>query len=214
MTDDRTARHGWPRTPPTHDAVPANGSVYSSSSSSHDTVPPVHDGVLPDHGTIPPARDAVPPPYQHTGPPPYQHTATSQTQDTVAPPFRDAVPPSFQHTAAVPPQDTVRLDEAARPAWSGPRHEAASGWREPVDHRGTHGSPPAQPGTTARATGSRPDASPWNWLLLVPIVVPLLPVLYNRMEPQLLGLPFFYWCQLAFAFLATGVIAVVHFKVR
>ena len=51
-------------------------------------------------------------------------------------------------------------------------------------------------------------------LLLIPIVVPLMPVLYNRIEPTLLGLPFFYWGQLSFAFLASVIIAVVHRKVR
>jgi len=56
----------------------------------------------------------------------------------------------------------------------------------------------------------RADASPWHWLLLVPIVLPLLPPLYNRMEPRLLGLPFFYWCQLAFAGVAALTTAIVH----
>jgi hypothetical protein len=56
----------------------------------------------------------------------------------------------------------------------------------------------------------RPDASRWHWLLLIPIVLPLLPPLYNRMEPRFLGLPFFYWCQLAFAGLAAMIVAIVH----
>jgi hypothetical protein len=49
---------------------------------------------------------------------------------------------------------------------------------------------------------------------LLPIVVPLVPALYNHIEPRLLGLPFFYWGQLAFAFLASSVIAFVHRRVR
>lgn len=56
----------------------------------------------------------------------------------------------------------------------------------------------------------RADASRWHLLLFIPIVLPLLPPIYNRMEPRLLGLPFFYWCQLGFAFLAAVTIAVVH----
>jgi Protein of unknown function (DUF3311) len=43
----------------------------------------------------------------------------------------------------------------------------------------------------------RTDRSPWNWLLLVPLLVTLYPPLYNRRTPELLGLPFFYWYQLA-----------------
>ena len=60
----------------------------------------------------------------------------------------------------------------------------------------------------------RADASRWHWLLLIPIVVPLLPPLYNRMEPRLLGLPFFYWCQLAFAGLAALTTVIVHLATK
>jgi hypothetical protein len=49
----------------------------------------------------------------------------------------------------------------------------------------------------------RTDRSPWNWLLAVPIVVPLLTFLYNADEPRLFGFPKFYWLQ--FAFIALGV---------
>ncbi|GIE31133.1 hypothetical protein Ait01nite_041780 [Actinoplanes italicus] len=60
----------------------------------------------------------------------------------------------------------------------------------------------------------RPDADRRNWLLLIPIVLPLVPAFYNRVEPAFLGLPFFYWCQLGFAFLASSVIAYVHLRTR
>lgn len=51
----------------------------------------------------------------------------------------------------------------------------------------------------------RSDRSPWNWLLAVPIIVPLLVPLYNRHDPELFGWPFFYWIQLAFV--ALGVLS-------
>ena len=60
--------------------------------------------------------------------------------------------------------------------------------------------PPTGPSAPARS-----DRSPWNWLLLVAVVVPLLVPLYNRVEPTLFGWPFFYWVQLAFVPL--GVLA-------
>ncbi len=102
---------------------------------------------------------------------------------------------------------------------SAPRHGAAhrtgsgtgsgtgtgTGERWPVADR----RPPPAAGRTRRL-----DASRWHWLLLVPIVVPLVPGLYNRLEPTLFGLPFFIWSQLGFAFLASAVIAFVHLKVR
>ncbi|MFF5207791.1 DUF3311 domain-containing protein [Streptosporangium sp. NPDC000396] len=50
----------------------------------------------------------------------------------------------------------------------------------------------------------RSDRSPWNWLLIIPIILPLLPFLFNFDEPRLFGFPRFYWLQLAF--IAVGVI--------
>jgi hypothetical protein len=59
---------------------------------------------------------------------------------------------------------------------------------------------PAPEGERARG-GARPprrtDRSAWNWLLLVPLLVTLYPPLYNRDTPELFGIPFFYWYQLA-----------------
>lgn len=52
------------------------------------------------------------------------------------------------------------------------------------------------------------------WLLVIPTVAPLAVPLYNRMEPQLLGVPFFFWYQLACAVLATVVISIVYLGVR
>ena len=40
--------------------------------------------------------------------------------------------------------------------------------------------------------------------------MPLLVPLYNRMEPRLLGLPFFYWYQLACVLLAIVIVVGVH----
>ena len=56
----------------------------------------------------------------------------------------------------------------------------------------------------------RTDRSPWNWLLLIPIVVPLLTPLYNHDEPRLAGFPMFYWLQLAFILLGVGTTTIVY----
>ena len=61
------------------------------------------------------------------------------------------------------------------------------------------------PEAPAAMAPRRSDRSPWNWLLIVPIVVPLLVPLYNRRSPELLGWPFFYWVQLVFV--AVGVVS-------
>ncbi len=60
----------------------------------------------------------------------------------------------------------------------------------------------------------RSDRSPWNWLLLIPIVVPLMVPLYNRAEPALFGWPFFYWVQLAFVPLGVVTTVIVYRATR
>ncbi|MET7402208.1 DUF3311 domain-containing protein [Dactylosporangium sp. NPDC005572] len=54
----------------------------------------------------------------------------------------------------------------------------------------------------------------WYALLSVPTVAPLLVPLYNRADPTLWGVPFFYWYQLACAVLAIVVISVVYLATR
>ncbi|GAA3163400.1 hypothetical protein GCM10010466_62990 [Planomonospora alba] len=58
--------------------------------------------------------------------------------------------------------------------------------------------------------GERSDHSPWNRLLIVPIVLPLLPFLFNADEPRLLGFPLFYWLQLAFIAVGVATTTVVY----
>jgi uncharacterized protein DUF3311 len=67
--------------------------------------------------------------------------------------------------------------------------------------------PPAPVPFPAASPGGRTDRNPWNWLLLIPIVLPLLTFIYNRETPMLFGFPFFFWFQLLFAPIAvvTGV---------
>ncbi|MFI0481149.1 DUF3311 domain-containing protein [Actinomadura sp. 9N215] len=58
-------------------------------------------------------------------------------------------------------------------------------------------------------SGGRSDRSAWNWLLLVPVAVPLMTFLYNSDEPRLAGFPAFYWIQLSFILLGvTGTVVV------
>ena len=75
---------------------------------------------------------------------------------------------------------------------------------------------PTPPPTTSSggAAPRRSDRSPWNWLLLVPIVIPLLVPLFNRREPELFGWPFFYWFQLALVALGVVTTVVVYRATR
>jgi Protein of unknown function (DUF3311) len=67
----------------------------------------------------------------------------------------------------------------------------------------------AQPAEAVRAQ-KRSDHSPWNWLLLVPIVLPLLTPIYNRDSPRLWGFPAFYWLQLLFIFVGVITTTLVY----
>ncbi|MEV0203234.1 DUF3311 domain-containing protein [Nonomuraea sp. NPDC050691] len=58
------------------------------------------------------------------------------------------------------------------------------------------------------------DRSPWYWLLLVPIVIPLMTFLYNADEPRLFGFPLFYWLQIAFIALGVGTTTLVYRMTR
>jgi hypothetical protein len=56
---------------------------------------------------------------------------------------------------------------------------------------------------------------PWPWsLLCVPFVALLLPQIYNRPEPALLGLPFFYWYQLAWVVVTSVLLGIVVYLTR
>lgn len=52
--------------------------------------------------------------------------------------------------------------------------------------------------------------SRWHWLLVVPVLVPLLVFLYNGKDPRLLGFPRFYWLQLAFILLGVATTTLVY----
>jgi uncharacterized membrane protein HdeD (DUF308 family) len=74
-------------------------------------------------------------------------------------------------------------------------------------------TPPGDP-ATGEVAPRRSDRSPWNWLLLVPIVVVLLVPLYNHLDPKLGGFPLFYWLQLAFVALGVATTALVYRMTR
>src|SRR5690242_14256940 len=60
----------------------------------------------------------------------------------------------------------------------------------------------------------RSDRSPWNWLLLIPILVPLIVPLYNAVDPMWGGWPRFYWLQMVFVALGVGTTTLVYRMTR
>jgi Protein of unknown function (DUF3311) len=78
-------------------------------------------------------------------------------------------------------------------------------------------SPPIEPARPQRRPGPnqrRADRSPWNWLLVVPVVFCLMTPLYNRTTPSFLGFPAFYWLQLLFVFVGVASTGTVYLMTR
>ena len=78
----------------------------------------------------------------------------------------------------------------------------------------TTASGPPLDGATEQVAPPRSDRSPWNWLLLVGIVLPLLVPIYNKVEPTLFGWPFFYWFQLLLVGVGVLVTSIVYRMTR
>ena len=77
---------------------------------------------------------------------------------------------------------------------------------EPAEPAQAESAPPAE----AVSAAKRSDHSPWNWLLLIPIVLPLVTAIYNRDAPRLWGFPAFYWIQLLFIFVGVATTTLVY----
>jgi hypothetical protein len=71
-------------------------------------------------------------------------------------------------------------------------------------------------GAARRGNGARPRPGHrgWYWLLLLPLVGTLIPTIYNDADPTLIGIPFFYWYQLAWILISVACTAVVYRKTR
>jgi hypothetical protein len=54
----------------------------------------------------------------------------------------------------------------------------------------------------------------WYWLLLIPIIGTLIPPIYNKLDPELIGIPFFYWYQLAWVPISVTLTLVVYRQTR
>ena len=54
----------------------------------------------------------------------------------------------------------------------------------------------------------------WSWwylLFVIQFAVALWPPLYNKIEPTLMGIPFFYWFQLLWVIVSAVFTAIVYF---
>jgi hypothetical protein len=68
----------------------------------------------------------------------------------------------------------------------------------------------AEPESPETVPAARSDRSPWNWLLLIPIVLPVLTFLFNHDAPRLFGFPSFYWLQFLFILVGVATTSLVY----
>ncbi len=54
----------------------------------------------------------------------------------------------------------------------------------------------------------------WLLLLVPAVIVPLIVPIYNSVNPELAGIPFFYWFQFLWIIVSSVLIGIVYFAVR
>jgi uncharacterized protein DUF3311 len=81
--------------------------------------------------------------------------------------------------------------------------------QEPPNARNNNPAPGA--GTAAPR---RINASPWSWLLVLPFIGVLVPAFYNKKDPELGGVPFFYWYQMLWIVISVAVTIIVYRATR
>jgi hypothetical protein len=69
------------------------------------------------------------------------------------------------------------------------------------------------PTTSSSGSGSNLRWSAWNLLLLIPLLWLITPI-YNKTEPTLIGMPFFYWFLLAGIPVAAICTSIVYVKTK
>jgi len=68
--------------------------------------------------------------------------------------------------------------------------------------------------TPERSTPTSAHSSWWSLLLLIPFVALLWVPFYNRLDPTLFGVPFFYWYQFVWVILTSLIIVIVDSLTR
>ena len=67
-----------------------------------------------------------------------------------------------------------------------------------------------QRNTSKRDGPPGPRETRWTWLLLIPLLGTLIVPRYNTRDPELFGLPFFYWYQMVWIPVSVLVTVVVY----
>jgi hypothetical protein len=76
------------------------------------------------------------------------------------------------------------------------------------------GEQPVSRGDAARGVPSGDRNHSWYWLFLIPFVFTMLPWIYNTDSPELFGMPFFYWYQMAWVPVTVVITVFVYLKTK
>jgi Na+-driven multidrug efflux pump len=61
-----------------------------------------------------------------------------------------------------------------------------------------------------RISGRNGRRGLWYWGFLIPLALVVCVPLYNRVEPSLWGLPFFYWVQMLFVVIGAVITGAIY----
>jgi hypothetical protein len=68
-------------------------------------------------------------------------------------------------------------------------------------------------GGSAAGSGPKHERNKgWYWLFVLPLVFTLLPMIYNSSTPELIGIPFFYWYQMAWVPITVLLMVIAYRK--
>jgi hypothetical protein len=67
---------------------------------------------------------------------------------------------------------------------------------------------------TDNAVGGRSGRGWWYLLLLIPFIATLWVPFYNSLDPEIAGVPFFYWYLFLWIIISSVLTAVVYFTTR
>ena len=68
--------------------------------------------------------------------------------------------------------------------------------------------------TRERSGPPGPRETRWTWLLLIPLAGTLIPPIYNTQDPELFGVPFFYWYQMVWIPVSVLITVIVYRATR
>jgi hypothetical protein len=69
-------------------------------------------------------------------------------------------------------------------------------------------------GTATRGVPAGDRNRGWYWLFVIPFVAVLVPSIYNTNDPELFGMPFFYWYQMAWVPVTVVITVFVYRKTK